>query len=183
MGGRGGASSSKSSGGRMSADAKEFQGVASKLESRAAKQKESALRSARREKEFYDNATAGTNAKQMSLLEAFYSSGSAQRYFMAEQREVRAKAISEAIRKKPQITRDQIAKAEVEAARDFASSKVSVPSSMTGRTSKSYPRVADMRSYFDKSGNPINLTAHDGGYSDIKKSWGKAFADEWKKRR
>lgn len=182
MGGRGGASGNKSSSGKMSADAQEFKGVASKLESQAAKQKDSALRSARREKELTDSALAGSG-KTKTLLEAFYDSGSSQRYFMGEQRIVRANAIREAINRNPRITREQIAKAEVDAAKEFASSKVSVPSSMTGRGTKSHPRVADMRSYFDKDGNPINLTAHDGGYSTIRRSWGKAFADEWKKRR
>ena len=179
MGGRGGGSGN----GKTSAVAQEFKSVASNLESQATKRKEAALRSARREKERYDNDVAGGNVKPRPLLEAFYTSGADQRYFMAEQREVRAKAIREAIKNNPRITREQIAKAEVSAAKDFANSKSSVPSSMTGRGTKKYPRVSDMRDYFGKDGNPINLTAHDGGYSEVKKSWGKAYADNWKKRR
>jgi hypothetical protein len=39
-----------------------------------------------------------------------------------------------------------------------------------------------MRYYFDSDGSAINFNARDGGYSSWKKSWGKSFADNAKKK-
>lgn len=181
MGGRGGSSGGRS---KMSADATYFKGVASELDTRAARDKERALNTIRRAHEFTKEALSGTRASPGSLLREFHSNDrAAQRYFAAKQREARADAIRETINKNPKATREQISNAEVKAAKDFAKSKVEVPSEMTGKSTTKAPRVVDMRSYFNKDGNPYNFTARGGVYQQMSESWGKSFADSERRRR
>ena len=166
---------------QMSDDAIRYIDVADGLRKQFEKRESAALRRMERAYEFDSEALSGTG-ETTSKITAFYQ-GADVTYFQAKRFEAQEIALREAIDSMPTGDNAFFTDVMVDAAKRFASSTVTLPSEITGRSTALTPRVADMRSYFDKDGNPINFNARDGGYSSWKSSWGKAFADKEKKRR
>lgn len=164
----------------LSEAAKNYVTYADSLQKKAEKQEDRALRRMERDYEFNKEALSGSSA-EYTKIEAFYQ-GADEIYFKAKMFEARESGIRQAIEVNPGGDNEYFTQAETKAAREFAESTVTLPKEITGKSTALTPRVADMRGYFDKNGNPINLTAHDGGYHGWK-TWGKAFADKEKKRR
>lgn len=166
---------------QMSDDAIRYIDVADGLRKQFEKRESAALRRMERAYEFDSEALSGTG-NTTSKITAFYQ-GADVTYFQAKRFEAQEIALREAIDSMPTGDNAFFTDVMVDAAKRFASSTVTLPPEITGRSTALTPRVADMRSYFDKEGNPINFNARDGGYSSWKSSWGKAFADKEKKRR
>ena len=166
---------------QMSDDAIRYTDVADSLRKQSEKRESAALRRMERAYEFDSKALSGTG-ETTSKITAFYQ-GADVTYFQAKRFEAQEIALREAIDSTPTGDNAFFTDVMVDAAKRFASSTVTLPPEITGRSTALTPRVADMRSYFDKDGNPINFNARDGGYSSWKSSWGKAFADKEKKRR
>lgn len=166
---------------QMSEAAERFTANADNLRKKVEKQEDRALKRMERDYEFAKDALAGSNA-EYTKIQAFYQ-GADSLYFKAKMFEAREQGIRQAIKDNPAADNEYYSNAELEAAKQFAQSSVTLPDEVTGRSTDKTPRTADMRGYFDKDGNPINTTAHDGGYAAWKKSWGRAFADKERKRR
>jgi hypothetical protein len=166
---------------QMSDDAIRYIDVADGLRKQFEKRESAALRRMERAYEFDSEALSGTG-ETTSKITAFYQ-GADVTYFQAKRFEAQEIALREAIDSMPTGDNAFFTDVMVDAAKRFASSTVTLPPEITGRSTALTPRVADMRSYFDKEGNPINFNARDGGYNSWKSSWGKAFADKEKKRR
>jgi len=164
----------------LSEDAEYYKTIVEQLKEKGEKQEQRALARAERDHRFKQEALAGSSVS-VSKLEAFYD-GADELYFKAKMFEARGDGIAKAIEEKPDGDREYFNKAEIEAAQKFAAGTVTVPSEITGRSTNAHPREADMRGYFDSSGNPINFTQRGGPYNSWK-TWGKAFADKEKKRR
>lgn len=165
----------------MSESAEYYVTVADSLQKQAEKLEDRALKRMERDYEFTKEALGGSNASY-SKIQAFYQ-GADEQFFKAKMRDARERGIRQAIKDNPAGDNEYFSNAEVKAAKEFAGSTVELPKQITGRSTTKTPRIADMRSYFDKDGNPINVNARDGGYSAWKSSWGKAFADKERKRR
>jgi hypothetical protein len=165
----------------MSEHAEYYVTVADSLQKKAGKLEDRALKRMERDYEFTKEALSGSNASY-SKIEAFYQ-GADEQFFKAKMTEARERGIRQAIKDNPAGDNEYFSNAELKASKEFAESTVELPKEITGRSTAKTPRIADMRSYFDKDGNPINVNARDGGYGAWKSSWGKAFADKEKKRR
>lgn len=165
----------------MSESAEYYITAADSLQKKAEKLEDRALKRMERDYEFTKEALSGSNTSY-SKIEAFYQ-GADEQFFKAKMTEARERGIRQAIQDNPAGDNEYFSSAETKAAKEFAQSTVELPKQITGRSTTKTPRVADMRSYFDKDGNPINVNARDGGYGAWKSSWGKAFADKEKKRR
>lgn len=165
----------------MSEFAEYYATVADSLQKKAGKIEDRALKRMERDFEFTKEALSGSNASY-SKIEAFYQ-GADEQFFKAKMTEARERGIRQAIKDNPAGDNEYFSNAELKASKEFAESTVELPKEITGRSTAKTPRIADMRSYFDKDGNPINVNARDGGYSAWKSSWGKVFADKEKKRR
>ena len=165
----------------MSESAEYYVTVADSLQKKAEKLEDRALKRMERDYEFTKEALSGSNAS-CSKIEAFYQ-GADEQFFKAKMTEARERGIRQAIKDNPAGDNEYFSNAEIKAAKEFAQSTVELPKQITGRSTTKTPRIADMRSYFNKDGNPINVNARDGGYGAWKSSWGKAFADKEKKRR
>ena len=163
----------------LSEDARYYQTVADDLNKKALKQEERALR--RMENDYNFMVEALGSGRSYSKIEAFYQ-GADEAYFKAQMIKAKENGIREAIVLNPSGDREFFGRAEINAAKEFAADTVELPKNITGKSTASTPRIADMRGYFNKDGNPINFNARDGGY-DSWKTWGKAFADKEKKRR
>ena len=164
-------------GGKLGKDAQEYSGYSKDYRDMADQRDRSAGASV----DHAMNLAAGK--WETTRLEEFYSSDAARQTFEGMKFRAQADAIDAAIRKNPKITRDELGRVEFNAAQEFARSTQQVPKRFTGRSTTDRPRNADMREYFDSHGGLINTNARDGGYGDIKRSWGKAFADKWRKKR
>lgn len=165
----------------MSESAEYYVTVADSLRKKAEKLEDRALKRMERDFEFTKEALSGSKA-EYTKIEAFYQ-GADEQFFKAKMTEARERGIRQAIKDNPAGDNEYFSNAEIEASKKFAESTVELPKEITGRSTTRTPRKADMRGYFNKDGNPINLTAHDGGYGEWKKSWGKTFADKERKRR
>lgn len=165
----------------MSEHAEYYVTVADSLQKKAEKLEDRALKRMERDYEFTKEALSGSNASY-SKIEAFYQ-GADEQFFKAKMTEARERGIRQAIKDNPAGDNEYFSNAELKASKEFAKSTVELPKEITGRSTAKTPRIADMRSYFDKDGNPINVNARDGGYGAWKSSWGKAFADKERKRR
>ena len=166
---------------QMSEHAEYYVTVADSLQKKAEKLEDRALKRMERDYEFTKEALSGSNASY-SKIEAFYQ-GADEQFFKAKMTEARERGIRQAIKDNPAGDNEYFSNAELKASKEFAESTIELPKEITGRSTAKTPRKADMRSYFDKDGNPINVNARDGGYGAWKSSWGKAFADKEKKRR
>lgn len=181
MGGRGGGSGMKKKaggggGGSLTSEQaqvqKNYSEYVDEMEQKISRAEQDGLALAKQRVDMYKNTSTKT-----SMLEQMDRS----QFAKTEMMKARKDAVKNALNNKDNLTNEKMNRIEIEAAKQFASSKVKVPNSYTGKSSPKTPRTVDMREFFSPDGNPYNYNQRGGIYSAIKRDWGESVARNFKK--